>query len=72
MQRKAEKPGRKLGKTTGWIHRATLQAKGVKMIGGVNYERIDAAGLHVSTGPDRADPRLIAADCDRAVRRAGK
>ena len=62
LQRKPEKPGRKLGKTTGWIHRATLQAKGVKMLGGVNYERIDEAGLHVSTGPDRADPRVIPAD----------
>ncbi|MEZ5777541.1 MAG: NADPH-dependent 2,4-dienoyl-CoA reductase [Paracoccaceae bacterium] len=62
LQRKPEKPGRRLGKTTGWIHRATLQAKGVKMIGGVNYERIDAEGLHVSFGPDRSDPRVIAAD----------
>ncbi|MBC7143562.1 MAG: NADPH-dependent 2,4-dienoyl-CoA reductase, partial [Rhodobacteraceae bacterium] len=62
LQRKSEKPGRKLGRTTGWIHRATLQAKGVKMLGGVNYERIDSDGLHVSTGADRADPRLIAAD----------
>jgi 2,4-dienoyl-CoA reductase (NADPH2) len=62
LQRKAEKLGRNLGKTTGWIHRASLQMKGVEMIGGVNYERIDAAGLHVSFGPDRRDPRLIAAD----------
>ncbi len=62
LQRKPEKPGRKLGKTTGWIHRATLQAKGVKMLGGVNYERIDGDGLHVSTGPDRADPRVIPVD----------
>lgn len=62
LQRKPEKPGRKLGKTTGWIHRAALQAKGVKMLGGVNYERIDDAGLHVSTGPDHSDPRLIPVD----------
>jgi 2,4-dienoyl-CoA reductase (NADPH2) len=62
LQRKPEKPGRKLGKTTGWIHRATLQAKGVAMIGGVNYERIDSEGLHVSSGPERADPRVIGAD----------
>ena len=62
LQRKPEKPGRKLGKTTGWIHRATLQAKGVTMLGGVNYERIDSDGLHVSTGPDRSDPKLVAAD----------
>ncbi|GAB4386988.1 FAD-dependent oxidoreductase [Albidovulum sp.] len=62
LQRKAEKPGRRLGKTTGWIHRATLLAKGVRMIGGVNYERIDAAGLHVTHGPDHAGPELIAAE----------
>ncbi len=62
LQRKAEKPGRGLGKTTGWIHRAALQMKGVKMIGGVNYERIDADGLHVSHGVGRERPELIVAD----------
>ncbi|MCW3780441.1 NADPH-dependent 2,4-dienoyl-CoA reductase [Defluviimonas salinarum] len=62
MQRKPGKPGRTLGKTTGWIHRATLLAKSVKMLGGVNYERIDAEGLHVTFGPDRHDPTLIEAD----------
>jgi 2,4-dienoyl-CoA reductase (NADPH2) len=62
LQRKAEKLGRRLGKTTGWIHRASLQMKGVEMLGGVNYERIDAGGLHISFGPDRRDPRLIEAD----------
>ncbi|MBS0573343.1 MAG: NADPH-dependent 2,4-dienoyl-CoA reductase [Proteobacteria bacterium] len=62
MQRKPERPGRGLGKTTGWIHRAALQAKGVEMIGGVNYERIEAAGVRVSFGPGRENPRLIAAD----------
>jgi 2,4-dienoyl-CoA reductase (NADPH2) len=36
--------------------------KGVEMIGGVNYEWIDAQGLHVSFGPERRDPRLIEAD----------
>jgi 2,4-dienoyl-CoA reductase (NADPH2) len=62
LQRKPEKPGRGLGKTTGWIHRASLQMKRVKMIGGVNYERIDAEGLHVSFGPARETPQVIAAD----------
>jgi 2,4-dienoyl-CoA reductase (NADPH2) len=62
LQRKAEKLGRRLGKTTGWIHRASLQMKGIEMLGGVNYERIDADGLHVSFGPERRDPRLIEAD----------
>lgn len=62
LQRKPEKPGRKLGKTTGWIHRAALQAKGVRMLGGVNYEAITAEGLQVSFGPERKEPTLIVAD----------
>ena len=62
LQRKSEKLGKRLGKTTGWIHRASLQMKGVKMIGGVNYERIDDDGLHVSFGEDRKDPQVIPAD----------
>jgi len=62
LQRKAEAPGRRLGKTTGWIHRAALRMKGVEMIAGVNYERIDARGLHVSFGAARENPRLIEVD----------
>ena len=62
LQRKAEKHGRRLGKTTGWIHRAALNMKQVNFVGGVNYERIDAAGLHVSFGEARDNPTLIEAD----------
>jgi len=63
LQRKAERPGKRLGKTTGWIHRAALAAKRVEMIGGVRYDRIDAAGLHVTIGSDaEAIRRLIPAD----------
>jgi len=62
LQRKAEKLGRKLGKTTGWIHRAQLAARGVKMLGGVNYERIAPEGLHISFGAARENPTLIEAD----------
>ncbi len=62
LQRKPEKPGRNLGKTTGWIHRATLAAKGVRMLGGVNYERIDREGLHVTFGEARENPTLIKAE----------
>ena len=62
LQRKAEKHGRRLGKTTGWIHRAALKMKGVSFVGGVNYERIDASGLHVSFGEARENPTLIEAD----------
>lgn len=62
LQRKAQKLGKGLGKTTGWIHRAALQMKGVTMVGGVNYDRIDAAGLHISDGETRDNPRLIPAE----------
>ena len=48
LQRSAGKPGARLGKTTAWIHRATLKAKGVRMLGGIQYVRIDDAGLHVT------------------------
>ncbi|SLN24066.1 2,4-dienoyl-CoA reductase [NADPH] [Roseovarius gaetbuli] len=62
LQRKAEAPGKRLGKTTGWIHRAALRMKNVKMLGGVNYERIDESGLHISFGEAREKPTLIDAD----------
>lgn len=47
LQRKISKPGQGLGKTTGWIHRATLLSRGVKMIPAVSYQKIDDDGLHV-------------------------
>jgi 2,4-dienoyl-CoA reductase (NADPH2) len=62
LQRKATKLGKGLGKTTGWIHRASLALRDVDMVGGVNYERIDAEGLHVSDGAARENPRVIKAD----------
>ena len=48
LQRKPGKPGRALGKTTGWIHRAALQAQGVQMLGGVHYDRITSEGLWIT------------------------
>ena len=62
IQRKAEKHGKRLGKTTGWIHRAALKMKDVNFVGGVNYERIEPAGLMVSFGEARQNPTLIEAD----------
>ena len=50
LQRKTSKVGSGLGKTTGWIHRAGLAKKHVKMINGCNYQRIDDQGLHVTIG----------------------
>lgn len=48
LQRKKEKMGKRLGKTTGWIHRASLKHKKVEMISGVTYDSIDDEGLHIT------------------------
>ncbi|RAJ41785.1 2,4-dienoyl-CoA reductase (NADPH2) [Kitasatospora sp. SolWspMP-SS2h] len=50
LQRKDGKVGAGLGKTTGWIHRTELRHRGVVMVPGVEYRRIDDAGLHVTVG----------------------
>jgi 2,4-dienoyl-CoA reductase (NADPH2) len=47
LQRKSKKLGAGLGKTTGWIHRTNLTKRGVQMMAGVTYEKIDDAGLHI-------------------------
>ena len=44
------KPGKRLGKTTGWIHRSSLKMKQVKMMGGITYRKIDDQGLHITVG----------------------
>ncbi|OBF34107.1 hypothetical protein A5724_18050 [Mycobacterium sp. ACS1612] len=62
LQRTKGPQGKRLGKTSGWVHRAALNAKGVQQLSGVNYERIDDDGLHISFGPDRSDVRLLAVD----------
>ena len=62
LQRTKGPQGRGLGKTSGWVHRASLKAKGVQQLSGVNYERIDNDGLHISFGSDRTDARLLAVD----------
>ena len=47
LQRKTSKPGKNLGKTTGWIHRASLKAYQVKMLTGCEYLGVDNTGLHL-------------------------
>ena len=47
LQRSDSKMGERLGKTTGWIHRAQLKDRQVKMINAVTYEKIDDHGLHI-------------------------
>ena len=59
MQRKTSKLGAGLGKTSGWVHRATLTRNGVVMMAGVTYNKIDDQGLHVTVG---GEERLIAVD----------
>ncbi|WP_033823341.1 NADPH-dependent 2,4-dienoyl-CoA reductase [Kitasatospora sp. MBT63] len=59
LQRSTTKVGAGLGKTTGWIHRTELRHRGVEMVAGVTYERIDDQGLHLTV--DGA-PRLLAVD----------
>lgn len=48
LQRTAGRPGARLNKTTGWVHRATLKNKQVTMLGGVSYDRFDDEGLHIT------------------------
>ncbi|GLQ32821.1 FAD-dependent oxidoreductase [Litoribrevibacter albus] len=53
LQRKKSKVGAKLGKTTGWIHRTGLKNKGVQMVPGCTYVKIDDQGLHVEVGDQK-------------------
>lgn len=59
LQRKPDKPGKGLGKTSGWVHRAALKHRGVEMIPGCTYERIDDEGLHLRVGDER---RVLSVD----------
>jgi len=59
LQRSPGRPGGRLHKTTGWVHRATLKHKRVNMLGGVGYERFDDRGLHITVD---GEPRTLAVD----------
>ncbi len=67
LQRTPGKLGKRLGKTTGWVHRATLKAKGVRMLGGVEYLGVDDTGLRIRV--DGAEQLL---DVDQVVICAGQ
>jgi len=67
LQRTAGRPGGRLNKTSGWVHRATLKNKRVQMVGGVAYERIDDGGLHVVV-----DGKAQVLDVDHVVVCAGQ
>ena len=59
LQRSEGRPGARLNKTTGWVHRATLKAKRVSMLGGVSYDRLDDEGLHITVD---GQPQLLPVD----------
>lgn len=67
LQRKTSAVGKGLGRTTGWTHRITLQRRGVTMIGGVEYEAIDDAGLHIRI---EGEPQVL--DVDTIIVCAGQ
>ncbi|WP_173425007.1 NADPH-dependent 2,4-dienoyl-CoA reductase [Vibrio renipiscarius] len=59
LQRRKGRVGKGPGKTTGWIHKRTLEKRGVHLLGGVSYESIDEEGLHIELD---GQAQLIAAD----------
>ncbi|HZF14325.1 MAG TPA: NADPH-dependent 2,4-dienoyl-CoA reductase [Steroidobacteraceae bacterium] len=59
LQRKMGRPGADLGKTTGWIHRLELKRRGVRMLDGIAYRRIDDQGLHIERD---GRPQLLEVD----------
>ncbi|GAA0572705.1 FAD-dependent oxidoreductase [Halomonas salifodinae] len=59
LQRKASKPGKGLGKTTGWVHRASLKHRGVEALAGCDYVGIDDEGLHIRLD---GEPRCLEVD----------
>lgn len=67
LQRSEGKLGGKLGKTTGWIHRRTLQYKNVRMMGAVSYEKIDEQGLHL-----KQNNKPMVLDVDNVIVCAGQ
>ncbi len=67
LQRKTSAPGKGLGKTTGWVHRATLKARNVEMLSGCQYDRVDDHGLHFTQ-----DEKQGLLDVDHVVICAGQ
>lgn len=67
LQRKTTPVGQGLGKTTGWTHRLTLQRRGIRMVSGVEYTKIDDAGLHCTIG---GEPTVL--DVDTVIVCAGQ
>lgn len=67
LQRKKTKHGKTLGKTTGWIHRQSLKDKKIKMLAGVEYNKVSDQGLHLTI-----DEKEIILDVDHIIICAGQ
>lgn len=67
LKRSTGKHGKGLGKTTGWIHRASLVMKQVKMLSNVTYDKVDDSGLHISI-----DGKTQILDVDHVIVCAGQ
>jgi len=82
MQRKDEPLGKRLGKTSGWVHRTSLKDKGITMLQGVEYDRADDAGIAIRVGGEwrhlAVDHVVVCAgqeplrDLEAALRAAGR
>ncbi|MFV0447106.1 MAG: FAD-dependent oxidoreductase [Vibrio sp.] len=67
LQRRKGSVGKGPGKTTGWVHKRTLEKRGVHMLGGVEYQAIDSKGLHISID---GESKLL--DVDKVIICAGQ
>jgi 2,4-dienoyl-CoA reductase (NADPH2) len=67
LQRKSSSVGKGLGKTTGWTHRIALQRRGVEMVPGADYLKIDDDGLHLTINDE---PQVL--DVDTVIICAGQ
>ncbi|CAM4191020.1 NADPH-dependent 2,4-dienoyl-CoA reductase [Vibrio agarivorans] len=67
LQRRKGRVGKGPGKTTGWIHKRTLEKRGVNLVGGVSYNKVDSDGLHITLGGNQ---QLL--DADKIIVCAGQ
>mmetsp|Transcript_25234 Transcript_25234/g.58464 ORF Transcript_25234/g.58464 Transcript_25234/m.58464 type:complete len:714 (-) Transcript_25234:456-2597(-) len=72
LQRKTSKVGAGLGKTTGWIHRTVLKNKGVEMVSGCSYDKVDSEGLHLTVKDKKGEAKAMVLDVDTVVVCAGQ
>jgi 2,4-dienoyl-CoA reductase (NADPH2) len=72
LQRKTSKPGKGLGKTTGWIHRLALKNRGVKTLVGCQYDKIDDQGLHLTINNKDGSKTSQLLDVDNVIICAGQ